>query len=147
MSTLEASAAIERAAVAPALKQLRLILAGGVPQEWRNWAGLTWFAVSRLEAALRQQCAVARAAAVAEAQGCRDLLERCIALKWELHWAAQTTNGPGGLPDQTRLLDLHDRVQTFLDLLTQFSARSVIPKCPEVSPASGTKSASSPVVP
>lgn len=92
--------------LADALKHLQRALAGTSPDEQREWAGVLWYGLARLEKALRLQqehvqdplglgaeIDQTRPTFVRQQEKLRDdyrnLIEQCIALKWELYRAAQ----------------------------------------------------------
>lgn len=97
---------VENDVLREAVTHLRSAIVGTTPDEEREWAGVLWYGLARLEKALRQQLDnvvdpdglasevdQTRPTLVRQQEKLRDdyrnLLEQCMALKWELYRAAQ----------------------------------------------------------
>src|SRR5262245_11873080 len=89
-----------------AVGEVRKLLESSAPVDERERAGLLWYALARLETPLRRQSDSATAATGPDSEvdhsvntlhrrhekltlEHHNLLEQCLALKWEMYWAAQ----------------------------------------------------------
>lgn len=117
------------------VKQVRTVLVGAAAEDPQSWTGMAWYALARLERVLADEVKTAgdddgllaeidhtRATFVRQqvkiCECYRELLEECIALKWEMYSASQTggsdnpslgkrppqrAKADGGRPDFTAL--------------------------------------------